>query len=149
MPYWTLLDGLSVSGKLIWCYIQMTVKIFFWSLLLFIPGVVASYRYRFAYYNILTDPNITASEAIALSCRQTNGLKWQLVCLDLSFLGWTIVPGILSNFLSWIGLYPAAVVISIAVQVWLTPYMTLCDLAYFEEGQRRVSPPAGNPPWNF
>ena len=35
MPYSTLLDGLSVSGKLIWCSIQMGVRIFLWSMLFF------------------------------------------------------------------------------------------------------------------
>ena len=51
MPYATLLDGLSVAGKLIWCWLQITVKIFLWSMLFVIPGIIAAYRYRFAYYN--------------------------------------------------------------------------------------------------
>ena len=60
MPYATLADGLGAAGRLIWCGVQMAVKIFLWSLLLGIPGIIAAYRYRFAYYNILTDDNITA-----------------------------------------------------------------------------------------
>ena len=41
MPYSTLLDGLSVSGKLIWCGIQMGVRAALWALLFLIPGIVA------------------------------------------------------------------------------------------------------------
>lgn len=146
MPYSTLLDGLSVSGKLIWCGIQMTVKAALWGLLFFFPGVVAMYRYRFAYYNILTDPTLTASEAIRLSCRQTYGMKGALFMLDLSFLGWLILPGILSSVSGLMGLSPLGIVASIAIQIWLTPYTTLCDVAYYEEAQRRLAPPP--PSWN-
>lgn len=145
MPYWTLLDGLSISGKLIWCNIQMAVKTLLWSMLFLIPGLIAMYRYRFAIYNLLTYPELTASEAILLSCRQTSGMKLSLFILDLSFLGWLILPGILSNLFSWMGLYPLAILASIAIQIWLTPYTTLCDLAYYEEAQRRMAMP---PSWN-
>lgn len=140
MPYATLADGLGVAGKLIWCAIQMSVKIFLWSMLFWIPGIIAVYRYRFAYYNILTDGSLTAGGAIRLSCQQTSGMKWQLFVLDLSFIGWSLLSTLTMGLLN----------------VWLTPYMTLCDLAYFEEGQRRVGrgsfnggerPPEAGDPW--
>ena len=119
MPYSTLADGLSVAGKLIWCEIQMGVKVFLWSLLFFIPGIVALYRYRFAIYNVLTDDSISAGEAIRRSCRQTRGMKWQLFVLDLSFLGWNILANMTFGLLN----------------IWLTPYKTMCDLAYYECAQ--------------
>ena len=138
MPYSTLTEGLSVAGKLIWCSIQMSVKVFLWSMLFWIPGIIALYRYRFAYYNILTDESITAGGAIRLSCQQTRGMKMELFILDLSFIGWSLLSALTMGLLN----------------VWLTPYITLCDLAYFEEGQRRVGrgafngghrPPEGDP----
>ena len=46
MPYSTLTEGLSVAGKLIWCWVQLTVRTFLWSMLFIIPGIVAAYRYR-------------------------------------------------------------------------------------------------------
>lgn len=122
MPFASLADGLGAAGKLIWCGLQMSVKIFLWSMLFWVPGIIAAYRYRFAYYNILTDNSLSASEAIKLSCRQTYGLKAELFVLDLSFIGWNLLASITFGLLN----------------IWLTPYMTLCDLAYFEEGQRRV-----------
>ena len=140
MPFSTLADGLGVAGKLIWCWIQVSVKIFLWSMLLWIPGIVAAYRYRFAYYNILTDSSLSASAAIRLSCQQTYGMKMELFVLDLSFIGWAMLAALTAGILN----------------VWLTPYATLCDIAYFEEGQRRVgrggfngnqAPPAAGDPW--
>ncbi len=122
MPYATLLDGLSVAGKLIWCWLQMTVKIFLWSMLFVIPGIIAAYRYRFAYYNVLSDDALSAGDAIRLSCRQTQGRKADLFILDLSFIGWSLLSGLTMGLLN----------------IWLTPYMTLCDLAYYEEAQGRL-----------
>lgn len=140
MPVSTLADGLGVAGKLIWCSIQMSVRIFLWALLFWIPGIIAAYRYRFAIYNVLTDSSLSAGDAIRLSCQQTQGMKWQLFVLDLSFLGWMILSSLTLGLLG----------------VWLTPYMALCDIAYFEEAQRNMGrgsfngpsqPPVDGDPW--
>ncbi|MDE6996369.1 MAG: DUF975 family protein [Oscillospiraceae bacterium] len=139
MPCASLADGLSVAGKLIWCWIQVSVRTFLWSLLLVIPGIVAAYRYRFAYYNLLTDASLSAGDAIRLSCQQTQGFKLELLILDLSFTGWALLASLTMGLLN----------------IWLTPYMTLCDLGYFEEAQLRLGrnpygtppPPAGGDPW--
>lgn len=140
MPYSTLADGLQVAGKLIWCWIQISVRTFLWSLLFVIPGIIAAYRYRFAYYNLLTDATLSAGDAIALSGLQTQGVKGELFILDLSFLGWSILSSLTMGVLN----------------IWLTPYTTLCDLAYFEDAQLRLgrnpygtfAPPSGGPdPW--
>lgn len=123
MPYSTLTEGLSVAGKLIWCWVQLTVRTFLWSMLFIIPGIVAAYRYRFAYYNILTNDSLSAGEAIRLSCRQTSGIKGELFILDLSFIGWEIVASLTFGLLN----------------IWLIPYMTLSDLGYFEDASGRMS----------
>lgn len=122
MGYDSLFDGLAAAGKLIWCSILTSVKIALWSMLFIIPGLVAAYRYRFAIYNIMADDSLSASEAIALSCKQTHGMKLDLLTLDLSFFGWALLSTLTLNILD----------------IWLYPYTGLCDLAYFEEAQRRL-----------
>lgn len=131
MPYSSLLEGLSVAGKVIWCSILMGIKVGLWSLLFFFPGLVAAYRYRFSIYNILTDDSLSVSQAIRLSCEQTKGMKWNLFVLDLSFFGWNILSAMTMGLLD----------------IWLVPYSSLCDLSYFEEGQRRLgrAPYGGEP----
>ena len=123
MPVTSLLDGLGVAGKLIWCWIQISVRVALWSMLFVIPGLIAAYRYRFAYYNILTNDSLSAGEAIRLSCRQTSGIKGELFILDLSFIGWEIVASLTFGLLN----------------IWLIPYMTLSDLGYFEDASGRMS----------
>ena len=137
MPASTLVDGLGLAGKLVWCAVLTYIKVFLWSLLFFFPGVIAAYRYRFAVYNLLVDPSLSAGEAIRLSCQQTSGMKWGLFVLDLSFIGWSILSALTMNLLD----------------IWLLPYIVVCDLGYFEEGQRRLgrSPygQGGDAPWEL
>ena len=116
MQYSSLLDGLSIAGKVIWCNILVGIKIFLWSLLFVIPGIIASYRYRFALYNIIENPQMTASEAIALSCQQTEGWKMELFILDWSFFGWYLLEIITGGIAG----------------IWVRPYIFLTDLGYYE-----------------
>ena len=132
-PYSAMFDGFYILGKVIWLQINVGVRIFLWSLLFFIPGIVATYRYRFALYNLLENPDLTASQAISLSKVQTYGMKAELFVCDLSFLGWSIVSLFTLSILS----------------IWLTPYMVLTDLEYYEAGKAQISPlPNEQPPKN-
>lgn len=122
MPYSSLLDGLGIIDQLIWCEILIAVRVFLWSMLFVIPGIVAAYRYRFAVYNLLSDSSLTASQAIALSCRQTRGMKFDLFVLDLSFLGWSLLTALTMGLLG----------------IWTMPYMKLSDLGYYNEARTRM-----------
>ena len=89
--YLTLFDGFSFAGRVIGLAILQYVFIFLWSLLFFIPGIVATYSYRFAYLNLCENPELGCLEALAMSKRQTLGYKGQLFALDLSYLGWLVL----------------------------------------------------------
>ena len=78
MPYLTLFDGFSFAGKVILLYIVQYIFIFLWSLLFIVPGIIAGYRYRFAYYNLCENPDMGVMEALNMSKAQTGGFKWQL-----------------------------------------------------------------------
>lgn len=93
--YGNLFDGFAIFFKVLWLHILMGVFIFLWSLLLIIPGIVATYRYRQALYIMLDNPDMTALECIRASKRMMMGRKWELFVLDLSFIGWgmlSIIP---------------------------------------------------------
>ena len=71
-----------------WLLFLMNLKVTLWSLLFIVPGVVAAYRYRQAWYLKARNPDWTASKCIAESCRMMDGYKWKAFALDFSFLGW-------------------------------------------------------------
>lgn len=89
--YLTLFDGFAFAGKIILLTLLELIFIGLWSMLFVIPGLVACYRYRFALYNLLENPQISVTDAISMSKLQTRGLKGQLFALDLSYLGWALL----------------------------------------------------------
>ena len=64
---------------------------FLWTLLFVIPGIVKFYSYRLTPYILAENPELRASEAIALSMDMTRGHKMDLFVMDLSFIGWRIL----------------------------------------------------------
>lgn len=67
------------------------LKIFLWSLLFVIPGIVKSYEYYMIPYILSENPNISMDRAFELSRRMTQGEKWEIFVMELSFLGWYLL----------------------------------------------------------
>lgn len=71
---------------------MMTVFTFLWSLLLIIPGIIKSFSYSQTLYLIKDNPDIGIFEAITESRRVMEGQKWKYFLLNISFMGWLMVP---------------------------------------------------------
>ena len=91
--------------------------ILLWSLLLVIPGIVASYTYAMVPYILAEDPDMTANDAIAASKRMMEGNRWRLFCLEFSFIGWIL----LCAFTLGIG------------NLFLTPYRAAAKAAFYRD----------------
>ena len=81
-PYW---KTIAVTMLL------QAVYILLWTLLLIIPGIMASYSYAMTGYILAEHPELTAGEAIAQSKAMMAGNRWRLFCLQFSFIGWGIL----------------------------------------------------------
>ena len=77
-----------------------------WSMLFVIPGIVKGYSYSLAMYIKSENPQISASQAIELSKKMTNGRKMDLFVLDLSYIGWFMLSGITFNILGILYVLP-------------------------------------------
>jgi len=110
--------------KVILIFIISSVLVFLWSLLLIIPGIVAGYRYRQAYYILLDDPGKGVFQCITESKFLMYGRKLDLFTIDISFIGWYIV-------LAALLLSPYPVIIPV-IMVWLSPYIGLTHAAFYE-----------------
>lgn len=64
------------------------IRIFGWSLLFYFPGLVKYYQYYFVPYIMAEHPEMSPKEARDLSREMTDGCKWNIFLLELSFLGW-------------------------------------------------------------
>lgn len=101
------------------------IYIFLWSLLLIVPGVIASFSYSMAPYILYENPGMSASEAITASKELMRGNKWRLFCLELSFFGWSLL---------------AALTLGIG-GLFLRPYVEAAGAAFYRE-IKAEKPPA-------
>ena len=85
--------------------LMMALFTFLWSLLFVIPGIVKSYSYAMAPYILQDAPYKDWEEAMDESKKMMDGHKWQLFCLDLSFIGWYLV-GFMCCCIGVIFVYP-------------------------------------------
>lgn len=86
-----LFDGFKedASGTIL-LGLMTGIFVFLWSLLFVVPGIVKSYSYALAPY-IQQEERKDWRYCLDKSRAMMNGYKWQLFCLDLSFIGWYIV----------------------------------------------------------
>lgn len=74
--------------NIIFTMFKKSIQIFLWSLLLIIPGIIKSYEYRMIPYLLAENPNMNPDRAFELSRIMTDGEKFEIFVLDLSFIGW-------------------------------------------------------------
>lgn len=93
------------------------VYIFLWTLLLIVPGIIASYSYAMTDFILAENPELEPREALERSKAMMEGNRWRLFCLHFSFIGW----GILAALTLGIG------------NLWLTPYQKAAVTAFYRE----------------
>ena len=114
-----LLDGFGFWWKIILLDLLQSLLVGLWSLLLFVPGVMAWYRYSQASYILIDDPSKSPVQCLRESKAMMNGHKKELFLLDLSFIGWYLL-----------GLIPY---VGYAVEVWSMPYIGMTKALFYEK----------------
>lgn len=89
-----------------WLLLLVNVKTCLWALLFIVPGIVAAYRYRQAWFLRNEHPDWSPSQCLAESGRMMRGYKGRAFMLDLSYLGWI--------FLAYIGITLSAGLLFVA-----------------------------------
>ena len=119
-----LLCRIRILPKALWLNIRIFIQVFLWSLLLFIPGVIAALRYSMATYYMAEDPSISAGEAIRRSkeAMKVKGRKMSYLMLLISFIGWNLLVSFAQILIS--GMF-GAVITLVAAQ-----FMTLAVNTY-------------------
>tara|TARA_Y100000817_G_C16823792_1_gene530178 strand:- start:38 stop:682 length:645 start_codon:yes stop_codon:yes gene_type:complete len=109
--------GFSRFSIAIGANVLSSVFVFLWSILLIIPGIIATYSYSMVWFVISDNENIGPLEALNKSKEMMKGYKWKLFCLHLRFFGWYIL-----SILSFgIGL------------LWFLPYLTVTMANFYND----------------
>ena len=111
-----LFSAFDIFGSAFVLNLLIALKVFAWSLLFVIPGIVKAYAYSMAYYIKLDHPDYGWNVCITASRQLMDGHKWEKFVLDLSFLGWIIVGSLCLG----VG------------TLWVTPYMEAANAQFYE-----------------
>jgi uncharacterized membrane protein len=98
-------------------YLIMILFTLLWSLLLIVPGIIASISYSQTFFILVDEPSVGGREAVRRSKKMMNGYKWKYFCLQLRFVGWAL----LSILTLGIGL------------LWLVPYMGISRAKFYDD----------------
>lgn len=88
-----------------------------WSLLFYIPGIIAAIRYSMTFYIIADNPELSATEAIDKSKEMMKGHKGEFFVLLLSFFWWYLLC------LLTLGL----------ASIYVSPYIEATKIAFYEK----------------
>jgi uncharacterized membrane protein len=122
----TLFDGFAHTAKLIGLQIMIGIFVFLWSLLLVVPGIIATFRYSMAAWILADDPSKGIMQCIRESKEMMRSHKGELFVLNLSFIGWMFVGSFVSMLL---GMFIGAMVPIFSI--WLLPYMQLTTAGFY------------------
>lgn len=98
-------------------YFLVALYTFLWTLLLIVPGIIASFRYSLSFYIMIDNPEMTATEVINRSKAMMQGHKMKYFLLFLSFIGWYLL---------------SIVTIGIGF-LWLIPYIYATQASFYED----------------
>lgn len=113
--------------------LRRAVYVFLWSLLLVIPGIIASYSYALVPYLLAEAPDLSPKDAMERSRSMMQGNRMRLFCLHLSFIGWSIL---------------ATLALGIG-HLFLRPYTQAAEAAFYRDlCATWRSSTAESEPWN-
>lgn len=104
-------------GTCLVMHLLRSILVFVGYMLLIIPGILLSYGFRMAPYILAEHPECGGWEALSESWRMMRGHKLRLFCLDISFIGWSLLCALTCG----IG------------YLWLTPYTCASEAIFYLE----------------
>ena len=114
----TLFSGYHQFVKGLVMQLLRALYVILWSLLLFIPGIIACHSYAMTPYILADHPELSANEAIRRSKELMEGNRWRLFCMQFSFIGWSILCALFTLGIGYL---------------WLMPYIEAANAAFYRE----------------
>ena len=140
-----LFEGFTNFGKTFLLFLLMSIKIFLWSLLFVIPGIIASIRYSQAFYVMVDHPEYNANQ-----CN-----KGRYFYLTLTFIGWYLLaamPSAIFTQVSGSGIGNVIFIIILNIPaLFVDAYINMAYTAFYELATEKlvvVQPGSGIDPSN-
>jgi len=112
-----LFDGFKNFVKGLITYLLILIKVFLWSLLLIIPGIIVALSYSMTYFILAENPDLSPKEAMKQSKELMDGYKSKYFILSLTFLG-----------LGFLCLFTLGIAF-----LWLIPFIYITNAKFYED----------------
>jgi uncharacterized membrane protein len=86
-----IFKGFDNFGKSLGIVLWTALWTFLWTLVFIIPGIIKNYAYSQSIYIIADNPKVNVLKSMKISMKMTQGYKWQIFVMDLSFIGWGLL----------------------------------------------------------
>jgi len=128
-----LFSRMGAAGKALLLYALIALKVFLWSLLLVVPGIIAVLRYSMAPFYLAEHPEIGVLEALRRSKETMKDKKMTYLVLQLSFLWWLLGALVSEWFLS--AIHPIlGMVVSLFIQLFMAAYLNAACAGFYLAG---------------
>lgn len=124
---WTLFEGFEHFLKYLILSIVYGIIIILGFILLIVPGVILTLMFSQVAFIMLDNPDMGVFDIIKESARLMKGHKGQLFVLNLSFIGWYLLAGVIQFVLGQFGLG----YVSNLIYLWLNPYINIVLALYY------------------
>ena len=116
----------------------LVIYVFLWSLLFVIPGLIKTFSYAMTPYILSEHPEYNPNYAITVSREIMHGNKFRLFCLNLSFIGWSLLaalPGVIAVVAVLMGnfLLLPLILVTIVGDLFVGAYMEAAQAAFYRE----------------
>ncbi len=116
----------------------LTVYTFLWSLLFVIPGIMKAYSYAMTPYILFEHPEYNPNYAITLSKEMMMGHRFRLFCLQVSFVGWSLlaaIPAVVAvvAFFYGINFLLPLILVSAVLEMFVIAYRETAIAAFYRE----------------
>lgn len=125
----TVFKGFNQFGPAFGATFFQGLFIFLWSLLFYIPGIIATFRYSMTYFILADNPGMKGIDAIRKSKQMMVGHKWELFCLGFSFFWWFLLCGITFGI----------------AYIYVAPYMFATFAEFYESLKNESAEKTANP----
>lgn len=116
-------SGFGHFFKAFGLYFMMSLFISLWSLLLIVPGIIASLRYSQAFYILADDPTKGVMQCLRESKALMKGNKGKIFCLGLSFIPWILLAYLVCVIIIAIGVLVAAAAVALGAVLMIAGFI--------------------------
>lgn len=137
--FWAFQGGRYL--KIVKVMFHKYIRVFLWSLLFIIPGIIKMYEYYLVEFIISENPDLPPERYLELSSKAMDGEKLNVFVLELSFVGWMLL-GILACCVGVWFVYPYYYATFVELYAAMRAKMTVQGLV--QPGELRGFGPSGS-----